>query len=119
DTMKGSLWPPIFRAAEFMSGVDYLQAMRIRSNLMNRFEQELADFDIIILPERGGDVLVTTNLTGHPQIFVPMGVNDAGRPIGISIVGRLYEEAKLLAVANKIQKKTKVFRERPDLSKLP
>lgn len=119
DTMKGSLWPPIFRASSFLTGVDYIQAMRMRSTLMKRFEEELADFDLVVLPERGGDVLVTTNLTGHPQIFVPMGVNEAGRPIGVSLVGRLYQEATLLAVANMMQKKTRFYRERPDLSKLP
>ncbi len=119
DTMKGSLWPPIFRAAELMSGVDYIQAMRVRSQVMQNFEEEFADFDLVIIPERAGDVLVTTNLTGHPQIFIPMGVNDQGRPIGVSLIGRLYDEGTILSVANMIQRATSVFRKRPDLSKLP
>lgn len=118
DTMKGSLWPPIFRAAELHSGVDYIQAMRARSVVMKTFEQEIADFDVVVIPERAGDVLVTTNLTGHPQIFIPMGVNDQGRPIGVSLIGRLYDEGTILSVANMIQKVTSVYRLRPDLSKL-
>jgi Asp-tRNA(Asn)/Glu-tRNA(Gln) amidotransferase A subunit family amidase len=118
DTMKGSLWPPIFRAAELHSGVDYIQAMRARSQVMTRFEEELADFDLVVIPERAGDVLVTTNLTGHPQVFIPMGLNEQGRPIGVSLVGRLYDEGTILAVANMIQRSTGVYRQRPDLSKL-
>jgi Asp-tRNA(Asn)/Glu-tRNA(Gln) amidotransferase A subunit family amidase len=118
DTMKGSLWPPIFRAAELHSGVDYIQAMRARSQVMTRFEVELADFDLVVIPERAGDVLVTTNLTGHPQVFIPMGLNEQGRPIGVSLVGRLYDEGTILAVANMIQRSTGVYRQRPDLSKL-
>ena len=118
DTMKGSLWPPIFRAAELHSGVDYIQAMRARSLVMKKFEEELADFDIVVIPERAGDVLVTTNLTGHPQVFIPMGVNDQGRPIGVSLIGRLYGEGVILSVANMIQRATSVYRTRPDLSKL-
>lgn len=119
DTMKGSMWPPIFRANEFLTGVDYIQAMRARSLMMAKFEEELADFDLILAPERAGDVLITTNLTGHPQLFVPMGINDQGRPIGISLIGRLYDEGTILAVGNMLQQATSVFRKRPDLSQLP
>ena len=118
DSMKGSLWPPIFRAAELHSGVDYVQAMRARSQIMAKFEEEIAEFDLVVIPERAGDVLVTTNLTGHPQIFIPMGVNDQGRPIGVSLIGRLYDEGTILSVANMIQRATSVYRLRPDLSKI-
>ncbi len=118
DSMKGSLWPPIFRAAELHSGVDYVQAMRARTQVMMKFEEEIAPFDLVVIPERAGDVLVTTNLTGHPQIFIPMGVNVDGRPIGVSLIGRLYDEGTILTVANMIQRATSVYRLRPDLSKL-
>ena len=118
DTMKGSGWPPQFRASSMLTGVDYIQAMRTRSLLMKRFEEELGNYDVLIGPERMGDVLVTTNLTGHPQIFIPMGLNPQGRPIGISLVGRLYEEGTILAIANMIQQSTNVFRHRPDLTQL-
>ncbi len=118
DTMKGSLWPPAFKASSMLTGVDYIQAMRVRTNVMHKFEEEFADFDFVIGLESAGSVLVTTNLTGHPQIFVPMGLNEQSRPIGISLVGRLYEEGTILAVANMIQQATQVFRKRPDLSQL-
>lgn len=116
DTMKGSLWPPIFRSAAMLTGVDYVQAMRARSILMRQFEAELKDFDVILAPERGDSLLVTTNLTGHPQLFVPLGLDESKRPIGVSIIGRLYREDQILAVGAVIQNQLNAHRLRPDLS---
>lgn len=119
DTMKGSLWPPTFRASSMLTGVDYIQAMRMRTQVMAKFEEEFADFDFLIGPERGDAALVTTNLTGHPQLFVPMGMNTQGRATGVSLIGRLYDEATILAVGNMLQQATSAYRLRPDLSQLP
>jgi Asp-tRNA(Asn)/Glu-tRNA(Gln) amidotransferase A subunit family amidase len=119
DSMKGSLWPPAFRASSMLTGVDYIQAMRARTTLMHKFEAELGDLDLIVANGSGGDILVTTNLTGHPQMFIPMGLNDQGRPIGTSLIGRLYEEGTLLAIGNMLQQATGAYRKRPDLSQLP
>ena len=119
DTMKGSLWPPAFRASSMLTGVDYIQAMRARTTVMHRFEEELGSLDLIIGSAGLGDLLVTTNLTGHPQIFIPMGLNEQGRPIGVSLIGRLYEEGTILAVGNMLQQATSVYRKRPDLSQIP
>ena len=119
DTMKGSLWPPAFRASSMLTGVDYIQAMRARTTLMHKFEEEISPFDVVLANNSGGDVLVTTNLTGHPQLFIPMGLNEQGRPLGISLIGRLYEEGTMLAIGNMIQMATGVYRKRPDLTQLP
>jgi Asp-tRNA(Asn)/Glu-tRNA(Gln) amidotransferase A subunit family amidase len=118
DTMTGSLWPPIFRSAAMLTGVDYVQAMRARSLLMAQFEEELKDYDLILAPERGDSLLVTTNLTGHPQLFVPLGLGESNRPIGVSLIGRLYREDTLLGVGSAIQNSAMAFRLRPDLSQL-
>ncbi len=42
------------------------------------------------------------NLTGHPVVVLPVGRNGDGLPLGIQIVGKRWEEAKLLAVAKAI-----------------
>ena len=102
-----------------LTGVDYIQAMRARTTLMHRFEEELGSLDVILSNGSGGDVLVTTNLTGHPQLFIPMGLNDQARPIGISLIGRLYDEGTILAIGNMLQQATSVYRKRPDLTQLP
>ncbi|MEP7324001.1 MAG: amidase [Saprospiraceae bacterium] len=40
------------------------------------------------------------NATGHPVITVPLGLNKAGLPLGIQIIGRYYSEPELLRFAN-------------------
>jgi amidase len=42
------------------------------------------------------------SLTGHPVVLVPLGRDADGMPIGIQIVGRRWDEARLLAVARAI-----------------
>lgn len=118
DTMKDSFWPTIFRTAMFLTGVDYLQAMRVRTTVMQRFEQEFGDFDFFVAPDRGGYTLFLTNLTGHPQLYIPLGVQGI-RGRGVSLVGRLYDEETILAVGTMIQEKRPVYRNRPDLRNLP
>jgi aspartyl-tRNA(Asn)/glutamyl-tRNA(Gln) amidotransferase subunit A len=39
------------------------------------------------------------NLTGHPALSVPAGFDPAGLPIGMQLVGRWYDEARLLDIA--------------------
>ncbi len=49
---------------------------------------------------------VATNLTGHPAVILPNGFRDDGTPVSITFLGGLFEEAKLLAVANAYQHST-------------
>ncbi|HEY0248504.1 MAG TPA: amidase family protein [Gryllotalpicola sp.] len=44
-------------------------------------------------------LLFPFNLTGNPAITVPCGLSSEGLPIGVQIVGRLYDEVGVLAVA--------------------
>jgi Asp-tRNA(Asn)/Glu-tRNA(Gln) amidotransferase A subunit family amidase len=85
---------------------------------MQQFEKELGDLDILVAPGVGGRTLPTTNLTGHPQVLLPWGADDKGNSKSYSLIGRIYEEDTLLAVANAIQKETNFHTLRPDLSKL-
>lgn len=39
------------------------------------------------------------NLTGHPVITVPAGVSPSGLPVGFQLVGKKYEDIKLLKIA--------------------
>ena len=40
------------------------------------------------------------NLTGHPSISVPCGLNSEGLPIGLQVTGRAYYEETVLQVAH-------------------
>ncbi len=109
-----SLWPQIFRAHRYFTAVEYIQSLRMRTMAQEKFEEELGDFDLVVAPDRGAQLLLVTNLTGHPQLYMPVGM-DGNRSIGMSIVGRLYEEATLCAFGNSIQSVTVEWRKRPPL----
>lgn len=47
-----------------------------------------------------------TNLTGHPAISVPCGTVD-GKPVGLMIVGRHYEDGRVFQVAHAVQETTR------------
>lgn len=115
NTIKNSLWPNIFRSHRFVPGVEYLQAMRARTLLMKKFEEELGDFDAIIASDRGSYLLFITNLTGHPQLYVPQGLTARGAQRGLSIIGRLYDEGTILGIGARIQQKTDYWQLRPKI----
>jgi len=96
--LKDSSWPDTFRASRFVSAVDYIQAQRARTLLMNQFESEFGNFDFVI-SNRSGYILGHTNFTGHPQIVIPQGDDGKGNSDARTIVGRLYDEARLIALA--------------------
>jgi hypothetical protein len=61
-------------------------------------------------------------LTTHPAISLPCGVDHAGMPFGLQIVGPFHGDRKTLAVAHAMEQvfdQSPVLRRpRPDLSKL-
>jgi len=50
--------------------------------------------------------LPLTNLTGNPSVTMPMGFNKTGSPVSITLLGKLYDEATILAAAKAYQDKT-------------
>jgi Asp-tRNA(Asn)/Glu-tRNA(Gln) amidotransferase A subunit family amidase len=116
--LKDSNWPKSFRAHRFVPGVELLQAYRDRALLMERFERELGEIDVLVAAGRGGPALFITNLTGHPQVLLPWGTDEKGNSMSFSLIGRVYEEDTLIAVANAIQEQTAFHTRRPDLTKL-
>ena len=47
---------------------------------------------------------VTSNLAGLPAISVPFGYDEENLPIGIQLIGRAFDEALLLQVAEVIER---------------
>lgn len=111
-------WPNIFRAARFIPAVEYINANRIRSQLMAAMAQVMQDVDVFISPSFGGRTLQITNFTGHPAVVVPNGFTDRQTPTSISFVGGLWKEAETLAVAKAYQDASDWHQRYPDLSKL-
>ncbi len=46
---------------------------------------------------------VTVNLAALPSVTTPCGYNDAGMPIGMSIIGKRFDEATILNFADKFE----------------
>lgn len=108
-------WPNVFRAAQLVPAVQYVQAQRARDLLMRDFEEALGDLDGYVTPSFAGSSLLITNLTGHPTIVVPNGFREDGTPTSISFVGRNYGEGRLAAVAAAYQEATDWHKRRPKL----
>jgi Asp-tRNA(Asn)/Glu-tRNA(Gln) amidotransferase A subunit family amidase len=108
-------WPAVFRAARFMPAVEYIQANRLRTLLIEDYNKLLKDFDVIVTPTFGGTQLPATNMTGHPVVVVPNGATEGGSRTTISFLGNLFDEATILAVAKAYQDATDFDEKRPPL----
>lgn len=84
------------RQSRFISAVEYLQANRHRSVLIEKFNAIIQPYDFVIAPSNHQNISLTTNLTGHPAISLPNGFDAKGRPTAIMFIGNLYDEAPLL-----------------------
>ena len=98
-------WPNIFRQARFIPAVEYINANRRRTQLIQKMDKIMAQIDVYIHPSFGSSSLVITNMTGHPCVVLPNGFKD-GLPTSISFTGRLFEEGKILRLAQFLQDHT-------------
>ena len=110
-------WPNRFRSARFIPAVEYVQAQRVRTKMIQDLYQVLKKerFDVYITPVNAGGNLTYTNLSGHPSICLPNGFNRNGLPTSITLSAQLYAEAKLLAVAKMVQDATDWHKKHPKL----
>jgi len=103
------------RQSRLIPAVEYIQANRYREVLVNEINLLFKDFDIILSPSFGKNQLLITNLTGHPVVSLPNGLDEKGRPTSISIIGNYGDEDKILYFAEKLQNQIKFNKERPPL----
>jgi Asp-tRNA(Asn)/Glu-tRNA(Gln) amidotransferase A subunit family amidase len=130
-------WPNIFRCARFISAIDYVQGDRIRRKAMDEMRRIFTQVDIIVAPILTGPMLMLTNFTGHPSICLRSGFMQSGTrglgtilggrfeppvvdssdvyrvPQGISFIGRLFEEERLIVLADQLEQKLGIAAERP------
>ncbi len=112
---KRSAWPNYFRTSRFISAADYINANRIRQELILKVNDLFRDYDAVVCPSFGGNQLLMTNLTGHPCVVLPNGFNDENSPTSFSIIGNLYEEASLLELAHAWQQATDMDEQHPEM----
>ena len=96
----------------------YLKALRTKALIKKEFDQAFEKYDVILAPAAPytspkigeslkdplamylGDIYtVAVNLCGLPGITVPCGMDKAGMPIGIQMIGDCFAEKKILRAA--------------------
>lgn len=96
----------------------YGKGQRVRRMIKEDFDKAFAQVDCLVTPttpstafkagEKSNDPLqmylsdiytVSANLAGIPGISIPCGADGAGRPIGVQILGRQFDEPTILRVA--------------------
>jgi Asp-tRNA(Asn)/Glu-tRNA(Gln) amidotransferase A subunit family amidase len=114
-------WANTFRTARFIPAVDYINANRVRSKTIDAWDALMKKVDVIVTPTSvvGLPQLVATNLTGHPAVILPNGFRPDGTPVSLTFLGNLFEEGKLLAVANAYQRATGFHKVRPAIPTTP
>ena len=89
-------WPNYFRTARTIPAVEYINTNRHRALLMKKINDAMKNFDIIITPTFEGKQLSITNLTGHPALCMPIGLDKQQLPNSITMLANLYKEEDLL-----------------------
>lgn len=108
-------WPNIFRASQFISAAEYIQANRARTLLIQAWYEKLKGLDLYITPSSSTN-LTMTNLTGNPCVVLPNGFNQGGRPMSITFMGQLFGEGKMLQAAKIYQEATDFHKKHPSLN---
>lgn len=103
------------RQSRFIPAVEYLQANRVRSILIEEINDLFGDFDVIIAPASRSRQVLITNLTGHPALSIPNGLDSKGRPTSLTLLGNLYQEGKILELAKAFQDVTRFEEMHPPL----
>lgn len=107
-------WPNLFRAARFIPAVEYIQANRYRSILIEEMHTLFQEYDVIVTPSFAGNQLQITNLTGHPALCMPNGFAENGSPTSITFLANLFDEEKLVMLGKAYQEKTDWQKKRPE-----
>ena len=100
----------------------YLQAQKARTLLINEFNELFSRYDVLVGPvaptpafklgENTADpvkmyladiMTVPASLAGLPAISVPAGTTADGLPVGVQLIGRRRDDAKLLALAKSME----------------
>lgn len=96
----------------------YKRAQQVRTLIREDFSKAFETVDAMLTPtspttafkrgEKSSDPLamylsdiytISTNLAGNPGISIPCGFSSDGLPIGLQLIGKPFEEAKLLQIA--------------------
>lgn len=96
-------WPNYFRTSRMIPAVEYVNANRHRTIMMQKMSEAMEPWDVIITPSFGNRQLAITNLTGQPALCMPIGFNKQGLPVSITFLSNLFREEELLQAGTYFQ----------------
>ncbi len=118
-------WPNAFRTARFYPAVEYIQANRARTLVIEQMRALFEKVDIIVASSFDGAQLTATNLSGHPALILPNGLrgsdaphppaiddgnnDDIGgpnTPVSLTFLAAHYNDATLVAFGRAYQEAT-------------
>ncbi len=107
-----------------LPATEYVNANRVRTLLMQEMARLMEEIDVYIVPFDYGDYTPNpiaslnssvTNLTGHPCVAVPHGFDEKNHPTSLTVIGKLYGDAEMLAFARAYQEATGWHLKHPNL----
>ncbi len=112
----------------------YKKAQQVRTLIKQDFEKIFEKYDVVIGPTAPtsafklgsqiddpltmymNDILtIPVNLAGLPAISVPCGFSGNGMPVGLQIIGKAFDDAKVMQVAHAYEQNKSHHKERPSL----
>lgn len=120
---------------------DYLKAQRVRTLMLQRFQQAMAGADVMVTPTTPRPPMRTTekmpkndgeaaaraannrltrpfSLLGWPAVALPCGFSSEDVPISIQIVGKPFAEEMILRVAHAYERATGWHTRRPPIDQV-
>jgi Asp-tRNA(Asn)/Glu-tRNA(Gln) amidotransferase A subunit family amidase len=108
-------WPNSFRRTAFLPAVHVVQVERIRRAFMRWMREVLDGVDMLVVPPYAGGMLVVTNATGHPSLCLRAGFDAPNAPRSITLIGRPFEEQRLIEVGAALERRLDVAGKRPEM----
>ncbi|HEY1301104.1 MAG TPA: amidase [Stellaceae bacterium] len=117
----------------FVSGVDYVQALRRRRELRAELQQAMRELDAVLtatqpaeaakidaipkwdLFERPG-FMMPFNVAGYPAISLCAGFGEGGLPVAIQLAAKPFQEAALFRIAHAFEQATPFRSRRPAMT---
>jgi aspartyl-tRNA(Asn)/glutamyl-tRNA(Gln) amidotransferase subunit A len=120
----------LLEAGEMMPATTYINAQRARTAVKVAFKQALRDVDVLVTPTQPSTALkigqsvsrigtreesvfavsarfcAPFNISGLPAASVPCGFSPEAMPIGLQMIGRPFDEATVLRVADAFERNT-------------
>jgi Asp-tRNA(Asn)/Glu-tRNA(Gln) amidotransferase A subunit family amidase len=134
-TPQDDAWPNVLRQARLLSAVDLVQADRLRRRVARELDELMRRVDVLLVPALRDEALTATNFSGHPSLTLRAGFVTIDRlrsdfapppgrelpalrpprrvPQGVTLIGRLFDEATLCRAGLVLERELGVAGERP------